>query len=75
MAHLAQDAPVRTGDAFDRANRTVGVPGDVAARVALQVHVLRGNLAIGGQLGQRFVVRHKAALAMGYRHRHHIPGL
>ncbi len=63
MAHLAQDAAVGARDALDGECGAVGVDG-IHARLAVLAHVLRGDLAVGDQLGEYLVVGDKAALAV-----------
>ena len=65
MAHLAEHAAVRTGDAFDGQQRTVRVHIQVHARHASLVHILRGDLAVGLELGEHVVGSHETALAVG----------
>ena len=65
VAHLAEHAAVRAGDAFDGQQRTVRVHVQVHARHAGLVHVLRGDLAVGLELGEHIVGGHEAALAVG----------
>ena len=49
MAHLAEHAAVRTGDAFDGAGGTVGIPWHVGGGLAVEITVLEGNLAVGDE--------------------------
>ena len=64
MAHLAQDAAVGARDALDGECGAVGVDGEIHAGLAVLAHVLRGDLAVGDQLGEYLVVGDKAALAV-----------
>ena len=64
MAHLAQDAAVGARDALDGECGAVGVDGEIHAGLAVLAHVLRGDLAVGDQLGEHFVIGDKAALAV-----------
>lgn len=47
MGHLAEDAAVGAGNAFDSEDRLVRVVFAVIGRLAGQVDVLRGDLAFG----------------------------
>ena len=64
MAHLAQDAAVGARDALDGECGAVGVDGEIHAGLTGLAHVLRGDLAVGDQLGEHFIVGDKAALAV-----------
>ena len=68
MTHLAKHAAVRTGDALDGEQRAVRVHVQIHAGGAGLVHVLRGNLAVGLELGEHLVGGHEAALAVGDGH-------
>lgn len=48
MGHLAEDAAVGAGNAFDSEDRLVRVVFAVVGRLAGQVDVLRGDLSFGG---------------------------
>ena len=47
MAHLAEYAAVRAGDAFDGAGGTIGIPWHVGGGFAIEIAVLESDLAIG----------------------------
>jgi len=47
MAHLAEHAAVRAGDAFDSAGGTIGIPWHVSGWFAVEIAVLEGDLAVG----------------------------
>ena len=67
VAHLAQDPAVRRGDALDGEDGAVGIISDSpSVGFALQVHVLGGDLAVGGQLASAAApAADEAALAVG----------
>ncbi len=46
------------------ASGAVGVDGKIHTGLALLAHVLRGDLAVGDQLGEHLVAGDKAALAV-----------
>ena len=68
MTHLAEHAAVRAGDALDGEQRAVRVHIQVHAGGAGLVHVLRGDLTVGPELGEHLVGGHEAALAVGDGH-------
>ena len=47
VAHLAEDAAVGGGEAFDGEQGAVGVEGGVHGGLALQIHILGSDLAVG----------------------------
>ena len=47
MAHLAEHAAIRAGDAFDGAGGTIGIPWHVSGGFAIEIAVLEGDLAVG----------------------------
>ena len=49
MAHLAEHAAVRAGDAFDGAGGTVGIPWHVGGGFAVEITILEGDLAVGDE--------------------------
>lgn len=75
VAHLAENPAIGRGDAFHPADRTVGVPQDIAGRHSLRRDVLGGDLAVFGQAADRLLVREEAALSMGDRDSVDRPGL
>ena len=50
VTHLAKYAAVGRGDAFDGVQGVVGVKVHIAGGVVVKIDVLRGNLAVGGEL-------------------------
>ena len=65
MAHLAEHAAVRAGDAFDGAGGTVGIPWHVGGGFAVEIAILEGNLTVGDERCNLFICRDKAAFTMG----------
>ena len=68
VAHLAKDTSVRGGDALNGIERAVGVKVHVAGSPIVKVHVLGGNLAVGGKLPDQFLSCEETALAVRNRH-------
>lgn len=64
MAHLAEDASVRTGDAFDSPGGAVRIVAAVIGRLAIGPHVLGRDLAIGCECPDLFIGSDEAAFAM-----------
>ena len=64
MAHLAEHAAVRAGDAFDGAGGTVGIPWHVGGGLAIKIAILEGDLAVGDERRNLFICRDKAAFAV-----------
>ena len=64
MTHLAQNATIGAGDAFDCQNGTVGVNRKVHRRVTHLINILRCNLACRSKLSNRFRACHETALAV-----------
>ena len=69
MPHLAEHSAVRGDDTLDRPIGAVRVMLHLHGRVAVEVRVLRDNLSIRRQLGQKRLRCHEAALTMGNRNR------
>ena len=68
MPHLAEDPAVGGGDALDGTHRIVGVEGDVVGGLAVEIHVLRGDLAVFRKRRHHFVACQEAAFAVGDGH-------
>ena len=64
MAHLAEYATVRAGDAFDGAGGAVGIPRHFGGGLAVEVAVLECNLSVGGERCNLFRRRNKATFAV-----------
>jgi len=64
MAHLAEHAAVRAGNALNGQHRPVGVVAHIHGGHAVQVNILGGNLAVVDQLLQQAVIADKAAFAV-----------
>lgn len=69
VSHLAEDASVEGGDAFDGVHGAVGVPGHFVGGLTIQVGVLEGDLAVLNQLGDLLRRGMEASLAVGDRDR------
>ena len=67
MPHFSEYSAVRGGDSFNGADRIVGIEADVAGCVSVQIHILRGNLPIGGKLFNQRGGREKSSFAVGNR--------
>ena len=68
MAHLAEYAAVGARDALNCHAAAVRVEAHVHRCVAVQVHILRGNLPVFNQAGNRRVIREETAFTMADRH-------
>ena len=64
MAHAAEDAAVGAGDAFDGLHAAVGAEQDVHAGLAAEIHILGGDLAVGGELGNHLFACNEAAFTV-----------
>lgn len=73
VAHLAEDPAVRRGDALDGVQGIVGVEMHVAGGIALQIHILGGDLAVLRQLPNQGFFCQEPALAVGNGHIVHLP--
>ena len=69
MAHLAQHAAIRAGDALDRAHRAVRVPRDVHRRLARKVSVLERDLTVLCEVVDHALRGDEATLAVRDRDR------
>ena len=65
VAHLAEDTAVGAGDALNGEQGAVGVEGGIHGGLAIQIHVLGGDLTILGQLQCQCFGGEEAAFAVG----------
>jgi len=47
MTHLAENAAIWAGDAFDSTGGTIGIPWHFGGGFAVEIAVLEGDLAVG----------------------------
>ena len=64
MSHFAQNSAVRAGDAFDCADRTVGIECNVAGGLALEVNILGRDLSVLYECIKHLIAYYKTSLAM-----------
>ena len=64
MAHAAEYAAVGAGDAFDGLDTTVGAVEDIHAGLAVEVHILGCDLAVGLELSDHFLTCYEAAFTV-----------
>ena len=67
VAHLAQHAPTGADDALDSLHGTVGIEVDRAARIAVEIAVLEGDLPVLFQFNQNVRAGDKLPFAVGIR--------
>ena len=65
VAHLAEDAAAGAGDAFDGEGALVGVEGFSHGGSAIELSVLGGDLAVGDEGVEGFLIGEEAAFAVG----------
>ena len=60
MTHFSENAAVRRGDAFHSQNRAVGIEMYIVSGPAVKIHLLCGNLAVGGKLTDKLFAGEEA---------------
>ena len=72
VAHLTEDTAIGRSDTLDSKQGAVGVEGSVHGGVAVQVHILGGDLTVLGQFQSQLLACEEAAFAVGDGNIHHI---